>query len=270
MVRSSAKQMDLFSVVAVDAATKEQRDLMSRCWFSLANKKRTQTIEHRFGDNFIKITGSEQYGIATIHDSAVLSFATSQYIEALNKGLQIGRRFYFTGYEFWSWMNKHKMSGSGYATLWESLQRLQATRVETNVRVESGTEMRSFNMLSEIKQEVGDDGRHRGYEIVIPEFFFENIKNAKNVLTLSSDYWSLTSSIERWLYLYARRSAGGRKDAWVEDIESVYVKSASLGGLANFKRHIRRIFDRGSLLDYELGYEIRENKKMLLTMKKKD
>ena len=255
---------------SIGLANKEQRELMSRCWFSLALKKRTEAIEHRFGDNYVKITGTDDYGIATVHDSTVLQFATSHYIAALNRGEEISRRFRFTAYDFWSWQNKAKTGGSGYGHLWASLRRLQNTNVETNIRVAAGVEMRRFQMLSEIKQTVGIGGRHHGYEVIFPEFFYDNIQNMTSVLTLDARYFSLTSSIDRFLYLYMRQAAGGRTDEWVEDIEAIYKKSGSLSGVKHFKKHIKSIWDRGGqLLDYTVGYQMSaRTKKLQITMKR--
>lgn len=254
---------------SIGLANKEQRELMSRCWFSLANQKRTASIEHRFGENYVKISGTDDYGIATVHDSAVLQFATSHYIAALNRGEEISRRFRFTAYDFWSWQNKKKLGGNAYSHLWSSLLRLQNTNVETNIRVAEGVETRRFHMLSEIKQTVGIGGRHHGYEVIFPEFFYENIQNMTSILTLDARYFSLTSSIDRFLYLYVRQASGGRATEWVEDIESIYKKSGSLSGLKHFRKHIKRLWDRGgTLLDYTIGYQVSERKKRQLTMQK--
>lgn len=250
------RQLQLFSftVSADGAALKEQRELMSRSWFSLQKKKRTQAIEHRFGENWVRITGDSKHGLATISDSLILNFATSHYIDALNNGQEIGRRFGFTAYEFFAWIGKEKLGGSGYKTLWAALERLHHTFVETNIIVGDARVHRSWNMLASIDQTIALNGKHRGYEVIFPEFFFENIKNSKNVLTLDSGYFNLTSSLDKFLYLYARKSAG--KDSWSESIESLYGKSASTGGLVKFKRHIKKVIgiDHG-ILDYEMALE---------------
>ncbi len=232
---------------------------MEHCWYNLSNKKRTSDIEYLVGEGeaqrFIRIAADAEYGMATIFDSSVLIFAASQFIEAINRGLKVGREFHFTGYEYFTFMGKG-ISGRGYLDLWAALQRLQATRVETNIKMNATSKRaHSFNMLSEIKQVV-EDGKHRGYSIILPDFFYENLLDARNVLTLHKDYFSLTSGLERWLYLYARRAAGGRNDVWIEDLERVYSKTGALSSLSEFKRQVGKIFDKGSLLDVELGYEL--------------
>ena len=66
---------------------------MARCWFNLAKKKRTKPIEHKFNDNWVKITADEKYGIATIFDNDILIFAIAQLMAAVNDKRRTGRRF---------------------------------------------------------------------------------------------------------------------------------------------------------------------------------
>jgi plasmid replication initiation protein len=248
-------QLDLFVASSSDIATKEQQDLMSRCWFSLSTQKRIKPIFHEFGDNWVKITGDADYGIATMNDNDVLLFVVSHYMDALNRGVpaeKIGRRFQFTGYEFFSFIGKKKFSGKGYADLWKSLQRLHHTFVETNIRQDAGRRHHSFNWLSEIKQTT-QGNKHRGFEIVIPEFIYDSVVgNMKNVLTLDDGYFSIRSSLERWLYLFARKSSGWNVNGWAEGLESVHLKSGSVGTFPEFRRAITKIINKGSILGYKV------------------
>lgn len=251
MARIPQGQLDLFIASASDVSPKEHQDLMARNWFSLAKQKRIEPIEHHFGDNWVKITGNPKYGIATIFDNDVILYVISQYMNALNNGMQTGRRFQFTGYEFFKFIGKKKFGGKGYEDLWKALERLHHTFVETNVRMDGGTRHHSFNWLSEIKQ-LHDGTTHRGYEIVIPEWLYESVIEKRLVLTLDEGYFDIRSGIERWLYMFARKSSGHQTGGWSEGIYSIYQKSGSSGSFNEFKRTIKRITDKGSILGYTI------------------
>ena len=126
----SPNQIDLFIASATDVSPKEQQDLMSRGWWNLSKQKRIEPIEHRFGDSYVKITGDPKYGIATIWDNDILLFAISQLIHNRNYGMSVGRRFQFTGYEFWQFTGKKRRSGKGYKDLWAALERLHHTMLK--------------------------------------------------------------------------------------------------------------------------------------------
>ncbi|MBU89318.1 MAG: lysine--tRNA ligase, partial [Euryarchaeota archaeon] len=71
--------------------------------------------------------------------------------------------------------------------IWNSLERLHHTFVETNIRIGSAKRHHSFNWLSEIKQ-VEQDGKHRRFEIVLPEWLYTSVVNEKMILTLDPKY----------------------------------------------------------------------------------
>ena len=218
--------MDLFIASASDISPKSQQDLMARNWFSLAKQKRTEPIEHHFNDSWVKITGNPKHGIATIFDNDVLIFVIAQYMSAINNNIPTGRRFQFTGYEFFKFVGKKRFGGKGYADLWASLERLHNTFVETNIRLGDSARNHSFNWLSEIKQTV-ENGRHRGYEIVIPDWLYSSVVNDKLVLTLDDGYFGIKGGLERWLYLFARKTSGWQSGGWSESLYSIYQKSGS-------------------------------------------
>jgi len=241
----------LFIASASDVAPKEHQDLMARNWFSMAKQRRTTPIEHRFGENWVKITGEPNFGLATIFDNDIIIFVIAQYINAVNNGKDVGRRFQFTGYEYFKFIGKKKFSGKGYADLWKSLERLHHTFVETNIRMDEGRRHHSFNWLSEIKQ-LSDGRSHRGYEIVIPEWLYQSVVEKKLVLTLDEEYFDIRGGLERWLYLFARKSSGWQSGGWAEGLYSIYQKSGSMGTYPEFKRSINKLVRRGNFLGYTI------------------
>lgn len=252
MVKLPQAQMDLFIASASDISPKSQQDLMARNWFSLAKQPRIEPIEHHFNDSFVKITGNPKHGLATIFDNDILIFVIAQYMSAINNNQQTGRRFQFTGYEFFKFIGRKKFGGKAYGDLWASLERLHNTFVETNIRLGDSARNHSFNWLSEIKQTI-ENGRHRGYEIVIPEWLYNSVVNDKLVLTLDDGYFGIKGGLERWLYLFARKTSGWQTGGWSESVYSIYQKSGSRSSFSEFKRQINRILAKKSLLGYNVN-----------------
>jgi len=251
MARIQPEQLDLFIASATDVSPKAHRDLMARCWFNLSKKPRIIPIEHHSQNSWVKISGNEKYGIATIFDQDILLFVISQLMDAVNQGFPTGRRFQFTGYEYFKFIGRKHFGGKAYSDIWKSLERLHHTFVETDIRLGDSKRHHSFNWLSEIKQ-VLDGDKHRGYEVVIPEWLYTSVVENKMVLTLDNDYFSIKGGLERWLYMFARKSTGRQQSSWTENTKSIYHKSGSLGSFGEFNRKIKQIIKKDDLLGYQV------------------
>ena len=240
-----------FMAVASDVAVKDQMDLMSRSWFSLT-AKRTDPIEYSFDDRrskrkeTVRITGTQEHGIATIFDQDLLIFVISQLMEAKRKGMQASRRVRFTPYQFFAWMNRTP-TGSAYQRLADALDRLRTTSIETTIRSESTRRdrIKKFSWISEFGT-VEDEGTMSGVEVVLAEWLYESVQNL-NVLTLDKRYFEISGPVERWLYLYARKAAGGVSGQWVESFKSLYAKSASQQDFKHFANTLRKLVTKNNL-----------------------
>jgi plasmid replication initiation protein len=252
MARISHDQLDIFVASASDISPKAHRDLMARCWFNLSKKKRTIPIEHHSQNSWVKVSGSAEHGIATIFDYDILIFVTSQLMAQVNNGLKTKREFEFTGYEYFKFIGRKKIGGQAYSDIWKSLERLKETTVKTDIRMGDRKRLHTFNWLSEIKQIVEND-KHRGYQVVIPEWLYSSIVENKIVLTIDNDYFSIKGGLERWLYMFGRKSTGHQQSSWTESIEGIYKKSGSLGSFREFKRKIKNIIEKDNLVGYQIG-----------------
>ena len=269
MARASANQLDFFVVDTIDFRAKHVLDLMQRNLFGLSKKKRTEPIVHEEKGSFIKITGDDKHGIATVFDQDLIIFLISVMVDQKNKGQPVNRGIDFSGYEYWQFVGKNRFSGSGYEKLWASMERLHHTHIETDIRVKGDRRNHKFTWLTEIEQrwedEVRDDegrllkkGKHIGYRAVVPEWLADAVTKEKPwVVTLNHQYFKITSPIERWLYLYARKSAGKQELGWQESIDSLYEKSASTNSKDQFERSVRNILSKreNRVLEYEIKRE---------------
>lgn len=240
-----------FPASGSNVSVKDQIDLMSRCWFSLT-PNRTEAIEHEFVDartnrvETVRITGSPEFGIATIHDQDLIIFVISQWVDAKRMGLEPSRRIAFTPYQFFTWMNKAP-NGKLYDRLKEALNRLKMTNIQTTIRSEKSTRgrIKQFSWISEWEL-TEENGIIRGVEVVLAEWLFESIQEF-HVLTLDKRYFEIPGSVERWLYLYARKATGGPTGRWKESFKSLYRKSASQQEYKHYAATLRKLVERNEL-----------------------
>lgn len=261
-----------FTASSADVAPKDQIDLMARCWFSLTSG-RTEPIEHKYTDarsgltETVRITGGSEHGIATIHDQDLLIFAISQWVEAKRMGLQPSRRIHFTPYQFLTWMNR-TTGGGQYQRLKEALHRLKMTSIQTTIRSDTGRKNRikQFSWISEweISEE---DGEVRGVEVVLAEWLFESIQDF-HVLTLDKRYFDIPGSVERWLYLYARKATGGANGIWKETFKSLYMKSASQQAYKHYASTLRKLIEKNDLPGLRLEKMCSKQGKDMLLMER--
>lgn len=263
-----------FMACSADIAPKDQIDLMARCWFSLT-PGRTEAIQHEYIDarsgqtETVRITGSAEHGIATIHDQDLLIYAISQWIEAKRKGLEPSRRIHFTPYQFLAWMNREP-GGGQYQRLKDALHRLKMTSIQTTIRSEQGrrsrNRIRQFSWISEweITEEKGEI---RGIEVVLAEWLFESIQDF-HVLTLDKRYFDIPGSVERWLYLYARKATGGPTGVWKETFKSLYQKSASQQAYKHYASTLRKLVQKNDLPGLRLEHVSSAQGKDMLLMER--
>ena len=245
-------QLDLFIALPSDIPTRDQQDLMERPFFSLSKNRRTAPIEYRVGENYIRVTANEEYGMATIWDADILIWAASQLTEARERGLKTSRFFRLSTYDLLKFIHRGT-GGKDYKELKAALDRLQSTSVITSIRQGKRKERHRFSWLNEWKEVVDDQGHSLGLEFIIPDWLYDGILNQRLILTINPAYFDLTSGIERWLYRVVRKHGGKQKTGWSFTFRQLYEKSGSTDRFANFTMHIRRIVARQSIPEYWLS-----------------
>jgi plasmid replication initiation protein len=234
---------------------------MNANFFSLTKKRRTKDIFYTFRNgDYLKVYTTHELGLATIYDLDILLFLISQLVKAKDDGVPLSNRIHFTGGDFFTFTGtkakgkKRSDGGDAYTKLYQKLTRLHNTHIETSLSAGGQTNF-SFNWLSEIKEHKDEQGRHKGYEVVIADFLYQAVKNDTGVLTLDPRYFRLTGALERYLYLFLRKSAGN-KGVWTETLESIYKKSGSIESFTAFKSRIKKILARHN--ENLLGYRVYE------------
>src|SRR5262245_37305564 len=128
-------QPDLFAANFADIPIRDQRDTMERPFFSLAKKPRLTPIEYHVGDVWVEVTANPKFGMATIWDADILSWAATQVTEAVDRGLSPDRTIRFHPYNLLKAVRR-PVGGDHYRRLREALDRLTHTAVRTNIRAE--------------------------------------------------------------------------------------------------------------------------------------
>jgi plasmid replication initiation protein len=97
---SERAHLDPFVALADDGISmRDQRDLMSQPFFSLAKGRPIASILYAAGGIRVEVHGFPEHGLATIWDADVLIWAASQIVEAANQGLRTSRFFRFRPYQ---------------------------------------------------------------------------------------------------------------------------------------------------------------------------
>ena len=257
-------QPDLFLPTISDVRTRDIRDLMSHNWFALGSKyKRTEPIHHQIGQNWVRIRGTEEFGIATVYDQDLLLFLISNLQEQLDRGFSIQTRDQlFNIYDFAKFrgVSAGKISGGHYQDIKAALQRLTSTTVETTMR---GDGWGIFPLLAGATQRDRDTIKGpcfdvQYFRVQLPPFIFDAVVKERQVLSFSRDYFSLRGMLRRFLFLYARKSIGNNKNAWKEPLTTFMPKTATLSSRKEFRRQIRTITEK-PILNYTVSIDEDDN-----------
>lgn len=244
-------QGDFFVADIFDASPKDDTASMEHPLFALKAGDRRERIYKHNG-----ITVSIQpglHGCATIHDKDLWIYCISQMVEAANRGRTITRTVRFTAYDFLTVTNRGT-SGRSYERMSEMIERLAGTRIVTNVET-VGKRERGFFGLVDSARVIERDGNDRmvAVEVTLPDWLFRSIE-AKQVLTLSRDYFRLRKPLDRRIYELARKHCG-QQPSWRVSLAVLHQKSGSTDALRNFRIAMRSLAESGDLPDYLMAFD---------------
>ena len=251
-------QFELFLPYVSDLPLRDQREMMERPFFSLAKSKRTRPIEYRSPDGkvWVHVSANPDYGMATIWDADILIYCASVLADMARRGVNdIPRKLQLMPYDLLRSIHR-PTTGRAYELLGQSLDRLVATTVKTNIRADARREA-TFSWLDGWSQLVDPKTeRSRGMTIELSSWFYEGVLMSGGVLSIDRAYFDLTGGRERWLYRVARKHAGGAgEEGFAISLPTLFEKSGAEGQYRRFKFEIIRIVRRNELPGYCLGLE---------------
>lgn len=251
LLTDRTRQGDFFLADILDASPKDDIASMEHPLFALkAGDKRVRTYK-RNGCTVTVKPGVD--GCATIHDKDLWIYCVSQMVEAQNRGRIVSPIVRFTAYDFLRTTNR-RTDGDGYMRMAKMLQRLTGTRIETNIET-AGRRERGFFGLVDSARVIERDGDNRmvAIEVTLPDWLFRSVA-AKQVLTLSRNYFRLRKAVDRRIYELARKHCGDQP-TWRISLTVLHEKSGSTSCLREFRRLVLELVESGHLPDYLMAFD---------------
>jgi plasmid replication initiation protein len=267
-------QFDLFLPYLADLPLRDQREMMERPFFSLAKTKRVKPIDYTSPDGklWVNVSANPTYGMATIWDADILIYCASMLADMARRGVNdIPRTLHIMPYDLLRAIGR-PTTGRAYELLGQSLDRLVATTVKTNIRAENRREA-TFSWLDGWTQLVDEKTeRSRGMTLELSNWFWEGVLMKGGVLSIDRAYFDISGGRERWLYRVARKHAGGAGEAgFAIAMPTLFEKSGAEGEYRRFKFEIIKLAEKNALPGYDLAIEgLGERKEPLLRMRRVD
>ncbi|RRH69454.1 RepB family plasmid replication initiator protein [Falsigemmobacter faecalis] len=244
-------QYDLFICDVSDAVLKDVMQQMEHPIYSLSKKPDTSIRRYLNGEDWIEVIPSVK-GLATIYDKDILIYCISQIVAKMKRGEEVSPRVRLNSRELLIFTNR-STGGREYQTLIDALDRLEGTRIRTNIRTGAEEQSDSFGLINatSTKRTHGLNGRLLSCEIQLSDWVFSAIRS-NEVLTLHRDYFRLRKPIERRLYELARKHCGQQKQ-WRVSLDKLLLKTGSTSQPKRFKQAIREIVATDHLPDYRMA-----------------
>lgn len=246
-------QHDLFICDVADAVLKDMMAHMEHPFYSLSKKPETNIRRYEHNGSWIEITPSVK-GLATIYDKDILIYCISQIMAKLKAGEAVSPRVRINSRDLLIFTNRGT-SGRDYMALVEALDRLEGTRIRTNIRSGDEEQLDGFGLIdaSSIRRKHGLDGRLLWCEVKLSDWVFNAIRS-QEVLTLHRDYFRLRKPIERRVYEIARKHCG-QQDQWKIGLSNLLKKTGSQSPLKRFRQMIRDLARYNHLPDYSVNFD---------------
>lgn len=263
---------DFFLCDLFDYALKDDGVSMEAPIFTLATKPDTKVWHWESKDKTRSVTVTPSVlGRATQHDKDLLIYVVSQITEALNRGREdaTNRTVRFRVYDYLVSTNK-RVGGKEYQRLQDALERLRGTSIKTNIKTGGERVKEGFGIVDSWKiiEKAPDDDRMIGVEVTISKWLF-NAVQAREVLTISNDYFRLRKPLERRLYELARKHCGHQPNFTI-GVELLQEKCGSQCSIREFRRMLKEIVEDDLLPDYRIvpdwtsGQVVMQNRKRAL------
>lgn len=244
---------DLFICDVADAVLKDIMPQMEHPFYSLSKKPETAIRRYEHNGNWLEIVPSVK-GLATIYDKDILIYCISQLMEKLKRGEKVGPRVRITSRDLLIFANRGT-AGKDYDALCEALDRLEGTRIKTNIMTGAEEQRDSFGLIdaSSVRRKHGLDGRLLWVEVKLSDWVFNAIQN-REVLTLNRDYFRLGRPLERRVYELARKHCGRQKSFRIS-VELLLKKSGSQSPITKFRHMLKHIAKHDHLPDYRVSFD---------------
>src|ERR1022692_4274466 len=143
------QQHDLFVCDVADAILKDDMASMEHPFFSLSKKPDTNIRRYENGDRWVEVVPNVK-GLATIYDKDILIYCISQLVAKINNSDPPSPYGSIVAKDLLVFVNR-SLGGKDYDGLVEALQRLDGTRIRTNIRTGGEQEYEGFGLIEAFK-----------------------------------------------------------------------------------------------------------------------
>jgi plasmid replication initiation protein len=274
-IADPTRQFDLFVPFVADLPLRDQRETMERPFFSLSKNKRLKPIGYTSPDGkvYVHVSANPEFGMATIWDADILIWAASMLCELKKRRAnEIPRTLSFQPYELLKTIQRDT-GGRQYKLLRESLARLQATTIRTNIRADKARRKeRQFSWIESFTDVVDDQTQtSKGMSITLSDWFYEGVVMDGGVLSIDPLYFTISGGRERWLYRVARKHAGGAgEEGFAIGVPTLFEKSGAEGDYRRFKFEMAKIVRANEIPGFHLCLEEKEQGEPVLRMVRRE
>ncbi|MDP2244718.1 replication initiator protein A [Pseudomonas sp.] len=242
---------------------KDIRDYMDVALFRMSKRESRagDVIHYKLADGYIEVKAGPE-GMASIWDYDIVLMLISHLTESMNRykrgqGAKPGRFFSPHASDILRFCQRGD-GGKQASGIELALDRLKGTSIKS---VRHRTSHNGKGIIREVKGESlissylvlshTASGRVDRVQIEAPHWIYRQVVDSRGplVLTVNQTYFSINSSVVRFIYRLARRAAGKSIAKW--GFKTIYERS----GLTCFKefcRILRRLIKTDSLPDYHL------------------
>jgi plasmid replication initiation protein len=274
-IADPTRQFDLFVPFVADLPLRDQRETMERPFFSLSKNKRLKSIGYTSPDGkvYVHVSANPEFGMATIWDADILIWAASMLCELKKRRAnEIPRTLNFQPYELLKTIQRDT-GGRQYKLLRESLARLQATTIRTNIRADKARRKeRQFSWIESFTDVVDDETQtSKGMSITLSDWFYEGVVMDGGVLSIDPLYFTISGGRERWLYRVARKHAGGAgEEGFAIGVPTLFEKSGAEGDYRRFKFEMAKIVRANDIPGFHLCLEEKDQGEPVLRMVRRE
>ena len=241
------KQTDFFVCDILDATPKDDIGSMEHPMFTLSKKPDRRIRRYEHNGEYIEIKPGF-HGLANIFDKDILIFAISMLIAGMNEGREPSKTICLTAYDLLHTTNR-PTDGDAYQRLKAAFNRLEGTRIETCLRTGGKEITRGFGLIDSWEIIRKDKkGRMEGIEMTLSDWLYNAIL-AKEVLTISPDYFRIGKPIERRIYELCRKHCG-RQPKWEISLKLLHKKVGATAPLKKFRFLVKDIAASDHIPDY--------------------
>lgn len=274
-----AELQDLFAPMLYDVSARDHRAVMDVAPFRLSKRdaRANEVILYELDEGTVTIT-SGPAGMASVFDYDLVLMGISTLTEAMNQyrdkpgAEKPGRKLTPQLVDIIKFCRKEN-GGNQREAIGKAIDRLMGTKVTINrPRIVNGVQKwidESFTLINDAKVvSSGDDRKVEYVEFALPSWMYDDITSGDrpDVLTMHPDYFSHESGIARFIYRFARRTAGKTNSTWT--FENVYARSGSTGDRKGFYRNLRKVITANDVPEYDLA-EVQGKEGPMLSMVKR-